>query len=83
MSRIARSFAAQACPWLVGTVVVAQLVGCANLDAVRKFAETSAATADYKQVVADYAESPKRSMRYVSEAGQLDILQTNKGDTAA
>lgn len=48
--------------------------GCANLDAVRDFAKTSAATADYRQIVADYAMSPERQKRYQPArfAPQLD-----------
>jgi len=51
---------------LVVLAMVTNFCGCVNLDAVRQFAKTSAATADYKQVVADYAESPVRAMRYVT-----------------
>ncbi len=38
--------------------------GCADLQAVRSFAKTSAATADYRQIVTDYVESPTRRKRY-------------------
>lgn len=38
--------------------------GCADLQAVRTFAKTSAATADYRQIVTDYVESPTRQKRY-------------------
>jgi t-SNARE complex subunit (syntaxin) len=38
--------------------------GCTNLQAVRDFAKISAATADYRQIVADYAMSPERLKRY-------------------
>jgi hypothetical protein len=45
-------------------VVLPLVSGCANLQAVRDFAKTSAATADYKQIVTDYATSPDRQQRY-------------------
>ena len=38
--------------------------GCTNLQAVRDFAKTSAATADYRQIVTDYVTSPDRQKRY-------------------
>jgi len=52
------------------------LSGCANLEAVGKFAKVSAAAADYQQVVGDYADSPKRQRSYQPErmAAQLDDL---------
>jgi len=55
-------------------LLLAVLSGCANLAAVREFAKTSAATADYKQVVSDYTNSPVRQRRYQPEqmSGQLD-----------
>lgn len=40
------------------------VAGCANLQSVRDFAKISAATADYQQIVADYAMSPDRQKRY-------------------
>lgn len=43
------------------------LVGCADLEAVRQFAKTSAATADYQAVIADYVASPERQKRYQPE----------------
>ncbi|MDP1823902.1 MAG: hypothetical protein Q8L48_11690 [Archangium sp.] len=49
-------------------------VSCANLGAVRKFAKTSAATADYEEVVADYVGSPRRLLRYQPE-DQQDALK--------
>jgi hypothetical protein len=47
--------------------------GCANLQAVRDFAKTSAATADYRQIVADYAMSPERQKRYQPERSAPDL----------
>jgi hypothetical protein len=44
--------------------LVVLLSACANLEAVRQFANTSAATADYQQIVADYVSSPARQKRY-------------------
>jgi len=38
--------------------------GCANLGAVRRFAKTSAATADYRQAVDDYVAAPARIKRF-------------------
>jgi hypothetical protein len=57
-----------------GLVLLATVSGCANLAAVREFAKTSAATADYKQVVSDYTNSPVRQRRYQPErfSGELD-----------
>ncbi|MBC6991583.1 hypothetical protein [Hymenobacter sp. BT491] len=40
------------------------LPSCANLEAVREFAKTSAATADYQQIVTDYVGSPARQKLY-------------------
>lgn len=50
--------------------------GCADLQAVREFAKTSAATADYRQIITDYIESPIRQKRYQPEnhAAQLDSI---------
>jgi len=52
------------------------LTGCANLQAVREFSKTSAATADYRQIVTDYVGSPNRQKRYQPErsAAQLKAL---------
>lgn len=41
--------------------------GCANLQAVHDFARISASTADYQQIVEDYATSPERQSRYQPE----------------
>jgi uncharacterized protein YerC len=53
---------------VLATVLLTALLpgasGCANLQAVRDFAKTSAATADYRQIVTDYATSPRRQKRY-------------------
>jgi len=53
------------------------LSGCAaDLDAVGRFARTSAATAEYQQVVKDYVDSPNRQRSYQPErfAQQLTDL---------
>lgn len=67
---------------LVGAFAVGclWLCGCANLAAVREFAKTSAATADYKQVVADYTNSPTRQLRYQPDrnADTLKQLATKR-----
>jgi len=46
---------------LLGNILLA---GCVNLQAVREFAKTSAATAEYRQILADYTGSPHRQQRY-------------------
>lgn len=52
--------------WLLSS---AGLSGCAtNLEAVRAFAKTLAATADYQQVVMDYVESFNRQNAYQPES---------------
>lgn len=57
--------------WRLGPFLALLLVvsGCAGADlpAVRRFAKTSAATADYRELVTDYVFSPKRQMRYVPD----------------
>ncbi len=60
------------------------LSGCADLQAVRDFAKTSAATADYRQIVSDYAASPERQKRLQPErfAGQLDAIATERAEQA-
>lgn len=65
-----RSIAAR----LAITLVLAP--GCADLAAVRDFAKTSAATADYRQIVNDYVTSPVRQKRYQPERSgpTLDLL---------
>ena len=52
------------------------MAGCVDLQGVREFAKTSAATADYRRVVADYVGSPDRQKRYqpARSAAQLDAL---------
>jgi len=67
-----------------GLLVIAALAlsGCANLEVVGKFAKTSAATADYQQVVVDYADSPRRQRSYQPErmAAQLDALVKRRAE---
>ena len=55
-------------------VALLGLAACADLQAIRDFAKTSSATADYKQIVSDYAASPERQKRLQPErfAGRLD-----------
>jgi hypothetical protein len=55
---------------------IAVLGGCVNLEAVRDFAKTSAATADYQQVVSDYVESPLRRVRYAAPGAADDLKKT-------
>jgi len=45
-------------------LLLAVLSGCANLAAVREFAKTSAATADYRVIVDDYVTTPSRLKAY-------------------
>lgn len=53
------------------------LPGCANLAAVRSFAKTSAATADYHQVVLDFESSATRRARYKPDLTNPDyVLRT-------
>lgn len=61
------------CAILAGGLLVA---GCADLQAVREFAKTSAATADYQQIIANYLTSPDRQKLYQPEKflDQLDAL---------
>jgi len=40
------------------------LTACTNIEAVREFAKTSSATADYTEIVSDFADSPKRIKRF-------------------
>lgn len=53
-----------------------------NLNAVREFTKTSAATAHYEQVVADYVNSPVRQKRYQpkSSTDQLDALVARRAE---
>lgn len=51
-------------PLFLLTLCLLCATACANLEAVRQFSKTSAATADYQQVVADYAQSPARQQAY-------------------
>jgi len=50
--------------------------GCADLQAVRTFAKTSAATADYRQIVNDYVESPTRQQRYLPDRYAAQLART-------
>lgn len=61
------------------------LQGCLNLQAVREFAKTSAATADYQQILADYVRSPDRQKRYQTESHttQLDTLVKARAEQKA
>lgn len=72
-------------PTLRGAVFAAGLAlvcGCANLEAVRNFSKTSAATADYQQIISDYAEFPARDRRYKPEssAARLDALAKQRAE---
>lgn len=60
------------------------LSGCADLQAVRDFAKTSAATADYRQIVSDYAASPERQKRLQPQrfAAQLDAIAVERAGQA-
>lgn len=65
-------------------LTVGLLAGCVDLAAVRQFAKTSAATADYKQVVSDYAREPLRRKQYApaSQATKLDDEAKTRGEQA-
>jgi len=71
-------------PW-VGKfflITAVLLSGCANLEAVGKFAKISAETADYHQIIGDYADSPKRQQSYQPEriTAQLnDLIKRRAG----
>ena len=71
--------AARACPAGAILAFLAFIpAACTDLEAVRKFASTSAATADYRQVIADYAESPSRRQRYAGPQATEDLVETAK-----
>lgn len=61
--------------WILCAVMCA-VSGCANLDAVRNFANISADTADYQQLVNEYASGPILEKRYAPERAQpgLDAI---------
>jgi DNA-directed RNA polymerase subunit F len=52
------------CRHLAGVVLLLAFAACSNLAAVREFAKTSAATADFAQIVTDYQLSPQRQLVY-------------------
>jgi hypothetical protein len=56
--------------------------GCANLEAVRRFARTSAAAARCDAVVDDYARSPVRQLRYEPEPfrRQLEAVAARRAE---
>ena len=60
------------------------ITGCADLQSVRDFAKTSAATADYRQIVTDYSASPERQKRLQPEryAAALDALAAERAEQA-
>lgn len=61
------------------------LLGCANLQAVREFAKTSAETANYHQIVSDYIRSAERQKHYqpAAVAAQLDALARARAEQRA
>jgi hypothetical protein len=58
--------------------LVALFSGCVHLEAVRQFAKTSAATADYPQIVADYVRSPARQKRYQPDRADAELEQLSQ-----
>ncbi len=56
----------------------ALLTGCADLQAVRQFSKTSAATADYNDIVADYLKSPERQKLYQPENKHAELDDLTK-----
>jgi hypothetical protein len=63
-------------PLALAVLVSMGATGCANLEAVRRFAVTSAETAAYEEVVRDYVDSLRRQRLYQPEAhrAELDAL---------
>jgi len=55
------------------------LGACTNLAAVREFAKTSAATADFAQVVRDYQASPHRQLVYQPEDKAAQLRELAEG----
>ena len=50
--------------WLVLGLVASIGLGCANLTAIQEFADASADSVQYRAIVRDYVEFPKRQERY-------------------
>lgn len=58
-------------------ICVLLLVGCANLQAIRQFAQSSTNAETYKTIVADFAEIPDRE-KYYSPTEQHDAYDAKK-----
>ncbi len=66
---------------LLAVIVALTLAqGCANLSAVREFANISSESAQYTKLVSDYVESPIRQKRYQppSEQERLDRMAAER-----
>ena len=74
--------AVRAARWLLGGALLGclGLAGCANLAAVRSFAKTSAATANYQQVVADFASSATRNANYRPDSPYLTATPQSRAE---
>jgi hypothetical protein len=60
--------------------------GCANLSAIREFADASAKTAEYTRLVNDYVETPSRQLSYpglrLSESQRQNVEERKKSRQA-
>lgn len=63
-------------------ICVLLLVGCANLQAIRQFAQSSTEAETYKTIVADFAEIPERE-KYYRPTEQHDAYDANKKKRSA
>ena len=59
-------------------IFLALITGCANLTAIREFADISAQSADYTGLVDNYVESPVRQKWYQPDSMHESLETTNK-----
>ena len=59
--------------------------GCANLSAIREFADISSKTAEYTKLVDDYVESPSRQKKYQppNQHSELDKITKKRSEQKA
>lgn len=69
------------CCWaVVAGLIVTLVCGCANLSAIREFADISASTAEHTQLTKEYVQWPQTQKRYqpTSEYDKLDHMTAQR-----
>lgn len=66
---------------LAVVLLVGSLAGCANLGAIRSYAEKSSSISGYTKLVNDYVNAPKESAPYLPAAQQAQLAEAIKSSS--